>query len=148
MRVIFLDIDGVLNCWETTERWRGFIGIDPKLAQRLAELVRVTSAKVVLSSTWRRDPDWLKTMQANHVVGLIDRTPLLPNRPRGEEIDLWLHEHPEVERYAIIDDDSDMLDEQMSSYFRTSFYEDGLTEEIARMVEQHFNANTGARLTN
>jgi hypothetical protein len=75
-------------------------------------------------------------MHANGVVGLIDRTPSLPNRPRGEEIDLWLHEHSEVERYAIIDDESDMLDEQMPSYFRTSFFEDGLTEEIAGMVEQ------------
>jgi hypothetical protein len=80
MKVIFLDIDGVLNCWATTERWRGYIGIDPKLAQRFAELV--TGAKVVLSSTWRCDPDWLKTMHANGVVGFIDRTPLLPNRRR------------------------------------------------------------------
>jgi hypothetical protein len=32
---------------------------------------------------------------------------------RGEEIKAWLHQHPEVTRYAIVDDDSDMLPEQV-----------------------------------
>ena len=35
---------------------------------------------------------------------------------RGEEIQDWLDNHPEVEDYAILDDDSDMLPEQFAKF--------------------------------
>ena len=62
MKVIFLDIDGVLNCIgsfnRTKTRFNGFVGMDPTLVARFNSLVEKTGARVVLSSTWRLDPKW------------------------------------------------------------------------------------------
>jgi hypothetical protein len=44
---------------------------------------------------------------------------------RGKEIDRWLKDHPEVEQYCIVDDDSDMLEEQMPYFVKTT-YKEGL----------------------
>ena len=43
----------------------------------------------------------------------------------------WLSRHPEVERYAIVDDDSDMLPEQMPFFVRTSAETGGLKKRHA-----------------
>jgi HAD domain in Swiss Army Knife RNA repair proteins len=135
MKVIFLDIDGVLNSCKTVERWRGLVGIDASLARRFAGLQQSTGAITVLSSTWRLSRTWKSTMRKNGVVGIIDRTPDLPGRSRGEEIAAWLAAHPEVEVYAILDDDSDMLPHQ--PHFKTSFSRGGLTEKIAQQAQHH-----------
>ena len=135
MKIIFLDIEGVLNSSKTVERWHGSIGIDAALARRFAGLQRSTGASVVLSSTWRLSRTWKSTMRKNGIVGIIDKTPDLPGRLRGQEIEAWLGDHPEVEVYAILDDDSDMLPHQ--PHFKTSFFRGGLTEKIARAVQHH-----------
>ena len=56
MKVIFLDIDGVLNCSKTHNPRNLPYVIDPKLLKRFERLLERTGAKVVLSSTWRYDP--------------------------------------------------------------------------------------------
>jgi hypothetical protein len=54
---------------------------------------------------------------------------------RGSEIAEWLSRHPEVDRYAIVDDDSDMLPEQVPFFVQTSF-ETGMTDEhAAKLIE-------------
>lgn len=55
MKLIFLDIDGVLN-YEGYERLTrsGTRFVDPILIKRLKKIIDCTGAKVVLSSTWRR----------------------------------------------------------------------------------------------
>jgi hypothetical protein len=55
-------------------------------------------------------------MFANETVGM---TPSV-GRYRGHEIDAWLQEHPDVENYVILDDDSDILDHQMSHHVHTN----------------------------
>ncbi len=62
MRIVFLDIDGVLNRKATRERLDGFIGIDAVLARRLQAILRRAGAQVVLSSTWRLWPDTRKAV--------------------------------------------------------------------------------------
>ncbi len=37
MRVVFLDVDGVLNCRSTEDRFHGFIGIDDELVRNADE---------------------------------------------------------------------------------------------------------------
>ena len=56
MKVIFLDIDGVLNCSKTHNPRKLPYVIDHKLLNRFERLLQRTKAKVVLSSTWRYDP--------------------------------------------------------------------------------------------
>ena len=55
MNFVFLDIDGVLNCATTKHRVQGFVGIDPKKVKLLRQIVDLTSAKIVLSSSWKLD---------------------------------------------------------------------------------------------
>ena len=54
MKVIFLDIDGVLNTPSSESRSGEYIGIDDDKTERLADIVRRTKAKIVLVSTWKR----------------------------------------------------------------------------------------------
>jgi HAD domain in Swiss Army Knife RNA repair proteins len=56
MKVIFLDIDGVLNCKRTSNPRKFPYIVDKRLLLRFRRLLDQTSAKVVLSSTWRYDP--------------------------------------------------------------------------------------------
>src|SRR5690348_10404441 len=56
MKVIFLDIDGVLNSASTPNPRKFPYIVDDRLLARFKELVRRTGATVVLSSTWRVDP--------------------------------------------------------------------------------------------
>lgn len=142
MQVIFLDIDGVLNRLgkaeegRTTTRWRGFIGMETELVNRFNSLVEQLNVNVVLSSTWRLDDDWREEMKANGLTcQFLDKTPHLPGYLRGSEISAWVEGHPEVTKYAIIDDNSDMLPGQ--PFFQTS-YREGLTEEIAQKIINYF----------
>jgi HAD domain in Swiss Army Knife RNA repair proteins len=56
MKVIFLDIDGVLNCHKTPNPRKFPYVIDDGLLARFRQLIERTGASVVLSSTWRYDP--------------------------------------------------------------------------------------------
>jgi HAD domain in Swiss Army Knife RNA repair proteins len=56
MKIIFLDIDGVLNCRKTPNPRKLPYIVDRKLLKRLVRLIERTGAKVVLTSTWRYDP--------------------------------------------------------------------------------------------
>lgn len=136
MKVLFLDIDGVVNCSTSNWQHRGFISIDPYLALLVDRIIQATDCKVVLSSTWRLG-DKTRGEVRSQVVDFIDITPELGTM-RGEEIKLWLNKHPEVTRYAILDDDTDMLPEQTPNFFKTS-WEEGLTEEISKKVIEHLN---------
>ena len=138
MKVIFLDIDGVLNC-ETTPNPRNFPYIvDKRLLRRLHRLVNRTGAKVVLTSSWRVDPAGL--FAARHWgVPFVGTCPDMPNSPRCREVLTWLKQHPKVTRYAVIDDEDDELDEL--PLFQPSA-STGLTPAIANGVENYLNEKT------
>jgi len=110
MKVIFLDIDGVLNCAKTPNPRKFPYIVDRRLLRRFERLVARTKAKIVLSSTWRYDPAGL--FSARHWgIRFIDVIPDMPGKPRRNEILAWLKHHPRVERFAVIDDEDDELDE-------------------------------------
>jgi HAD domain in Swiss Army Knife RNA repair proteins len=118
MKLLFLDIDGVLNCTVTTERWNGLAGIDRRLASMFLQWLSGKDVGVVLSSTWRLYDDTKEHLAA---AGLswIGQTPDL-RAIRGHEIAQFLNETPGVESYAILDDCSDMLPEQLPFLVQTS----------------------------
>jgi hypothetical protein len=130
MNVIFLDIDGVLNCKDTANPRNFPYVIDRKLLKRLLRLLVRTKAKVVLTSTWRYDPAGL--FSAKHWgIPFIDVTPDMPKKPRRDEILAWLRKHPKVKRYVVIDDNDDALDDL--PLFQPSSAT-GLTEDILKGV--------------
>lgn len=55
-KVIFLDIDGVLNCDKTPNPRKFPYVVDKRLLARLKRLLAKTRAQVVLTSSWRLDP--------------------------------------------------------------------------------------------
>ncbi len=110
MKVIFLDIDGVLNSTHTRNP-RGFPYVtDPDLVDRLRDVVAKTGAEVILSSTWRYDPVGILAAKY-YEIPFVDMTPDLPKQSRSREILQWLGEHPLVERFAVVDDEDDDLDD-------------------------------------
>lgn len=109
-RVVFLDCDGVLAtkrcmlyadpCPELLHDAEGIE--DTPLERRcLSELKRVvdeTGAKVVLSTTWRLDPEqrrFLVHALEEFGIVVIGDTPD-SHEGRGYQIAAWLREHPEV----------------------------------------------------
>lgn len=144
MKVLFLDIDGVLNNAQTnfkSELWP----LERYMAFLVGKIQLDTGCEVVLSSSWRHHPEAFEVLE-KRVVKMFDRTPFsgeLKEIPqpymRGYEIEDWLNRHPEVERYAILDDDSDMLESQKPNFFKTD-WQTGLTEEIANAVTIHLNS--------
>lgn len=131
MNVLFLDIDGVLNshrtavglggipwCSDLRTRPERMQLLDPVAVGLLRAACAAADLKIVLSSTWRKDAEWT-SLGAALDLPIIDRTPTMLGI-RGSEIAAWLDEHPEVESYAIVDDDSDMLPEQMHRFVKTN----------------------------
>jgi hypothetical protein len=94
----------------------------------LSEFCNDNDVKICISSTWKHhfgDKEYrLKSEQCGDALKLlgfktgtfVGITPNKPSRIRGEEIKAWLDNHPEVVDYAILDDDSDMLPEQMKKF--------------------------------
>lgn len=127
MKVLFLDVDGVLNCRTTIERHPRyhFLGIDRRLVEPLNDVLRRTGAKVCVSSTWRLT-ETVESMQGIltdagvecEVVGLtpqLDRPSTYGRRlyaKRCTEIERWLDGRDDVEAFAIVDDDQDAGDSE------------------------------------
>lgn len=135
MKVLFLDIDGVANCATTTVRHNKYIGIDPLMAFRIGKIQLDTGCEFVLSSAWRLFPDGRDEVE-KRIAKMYDVTPRDGNGYRGEEVNRWLALHPEVTRYAIIDDASDFYDDQ--PLFQTE-WKTGITEEIAKEITEYLN---------
>jgi hypothetical protein len=143
MKVIFLDIDGVLNHqkhyeWLMTtneptpmQRTYPYTEFNPKSCQLLNEIIKETGAQIVVSSSWRLDGETRLNSLFKHfgLPRIYSTTPCL-NTARGIEIDAWLAAHPEVDKYVILDDDEDMNEHQLPYFIKTNPYEDGLNEEV------------------
>ena len=104
MKVIFLDIDGVLNCKHTPNPRNFPFIVDPVPLNRFNNLLKLSGAQVVLSSNWRYDPAGIFSAKY-YGVPFIDTTPDLPKEPRCNAIPDWLRRHPDVGRFIVIDDE-------------------------------------------
>lgn len=111
MKVIFLDIDGVLNSDEYFDKIEKLniqgiqSEIDVEKIKLLKRALDETGAKVVLSSSWRytRKAQNLKELLANFEI-YTESTPYIHGK-RGLEIKQWLLDNPEVEDFVILDDE-------------------------------------------
>lgn len=185
--IIFLDIDGVLNCqlfyteryahltkydgipfYKTVKKYlrkqvkRGDIrSLDYYKSEiccdrvsMISDLCEATGAIIVISSTWRLNKTVEQLQEIFDYCGgtfkVIGKTPYT-GYERGTEISKWLHENikPETHgchyfdfyRYAIIDDDSDMLLNQRDHFFQTDDYS-GLTPNTCYRIKRYFTHKT------
>ena len=121
MKVIFLDIDGVLNSDEYIDRAKNTQGIerhiDIEKVKLLKKAINETDAKTVLTSSWRNSKDIgpLRELLEKYEI-YFDVTPFI-NWERGLEIKQWLSTHKCVEDYIILDDEIyDSFDQEMLSH--------------------------------
>lgn len=144
MKIIFLDVDGVLNNFASLAE---HIHLLPEKCLLVRRLCKITDAKIVLSSTWRmfmKSPD-CPLLFAFDKAGLprkliVGATDTLKGG-RGKQIDRWLVGQ-NVESYVIIDDDMhDFSPAHIQRMVRTRM-ETGLTENGVEKAASLLNAAT------
>lgn len=119
MKIIFLDIDGVLNsrAYDRKRNWNEQTDIDETRLPLIKEIVDATDARIVLSSTWRQhwdkdtnrcdvDGRYINKTFAKFGLSIYDKTPDLGiHALRRDEIGKWLKETAEeIVSFVIIDD--------------------------------------------
>ncbi|MGL5436849.1 MAG: HAD domain-containing protein [Lachnospiraceae bacterium] len=127
MKIIFLDVDGVLNYIDCENSTEDLYFVEDRCMQLLKQLIERTGAKIVLSSTWRlgwfdiekgiksyEADDFSMLCQEFDKYGLtfMSKTPIITRSYgfRGNEIKEWLvnWRGEVIESFVILDDGSDM----------------------------------------
>lgn len=128
MKILFLDVDGVINSEDyavyryAAKKYDSDEFIDERAVAFLNYIIDKTQAKIVLSSSWRGnfDETYERLKKVGFKYNFFDKTPYLESRHRGSEIQKWIDEyektHKPLESYVILDDDDDMLDEQSEHF--------------------------------
>jgi hypothetical protein len=141
-KVLFLDIDGVLNSEEfyknefkSGNKTSRFDSASVLIAKKIIEEY---SLEIVISSTWRFGAiDMLMhELQKNKLIKYLHNdwfTPVIHPAHRGTEIKYWLDIHPEVTDYIIIDDDDNILEEQKNNFVKTCIQRGLKTEHYNRV---------------
>lgn len=128
-KIIFLDIDGVLNSnfWNEDHQKEISDGkyIDTEKVKLLAELVNKSGASIILHSGWRfwfgedlkplrPEAGYLEMLLENEGMIVAGMTPDLTteeirrtkkfSKVKADEILKWLEGHPETEKWVVLDD--------------------------------------------
>lgn len=152
MKIIFLDIDGVLNSemFKAHSSENSIDGyIDLSRVKLLADIVRVTDAKIVLISSlridWDKNPElcgndgkYINKCFAQYGLSIMDKTPYISFfTARRKEIMSWLSVHQnEVESFVIIDDMKDGWENLSSRVVNTNPDGYGLEEvHVKKAIE-------------
>lgn len=152
MKIIFLDMDGVL-CTNRAHVAQGYQDMpnhgfmDALDREGVGMLNRIHNkyhpVQYVLSSTWRRfhtRTEMIEWLQRYGWTGEFHpdwATPYL-GTIRGEEVKNWLDRHPEVSNYVILDDNSDMREDQKFHFVQTSDT-DGISLRNYVQIEKVFD---------
>lgn len=133
MKIIFTDIDGVLNP-KWNKKWHN------KCINEYNRIIEETGAKCVVSSSWRVNRRDVRLLQNVFIdqgiyVDVIGYTPIL-NAERGLEIKTWLDDY-KVDKFIILDDKMD----DIKPYFFSGLIQPvsyiGLTKELADKAIQY-----------
>lgn len=112
---IFLDIDGVLNretdapaSATASELWTSE-DIDPAAVQLLNALVKLTGARIVISSSWRLHhsvPELISLLSQRGLSGeIVGATSKMSGESRGVEIRTWLRANARPNAAFVVLDD-------------------------------------------
>lgn len=143
MKVIFLDVDGVLNTSETYEKvYNKFkrtgildIYIDEFRLEYLKTIIEKTNAKIVLSASCRNSfvkennkiipisnkGEKIYNLLSSYGIEIYDITPSNYN-PKNREITIkeWLSNNDGIDSFIIIDDEPSMFNELLDRLIQTS----------------------------
>ena len=165
IKVIFLDVDGVLNSQDDLMIYREknnitgsilYDAVEDRALNLLKEIVENTGAKIVISSSWQTEYDdkednpdanlynKLKYRLKDYDMEIYDVTPFIrkTDTHRGDEIRAWLSKNP-VQNFVILDDDSDMREFLHTEHFIKTTYKHGLTEELKNKAITVLNERKG-----
>jgi len=157
MKILFLDVDGVLNSQaffsarnkRTSPSPRN--DIDSDALRRLCETIKRVGCLVVVSSSWRTGEPHRSAVAdalAEHGVAVHGYTGTESYRRglivRGVEVQAWLDENTDGADYVIVDDDSDFLPHQMNRFVHTC-QSVGLTDEKCAEIEDRFRNQEAER---
>lgn len=144
-KVLFLDIDGVINSERTVEASGGYphsfldhdmSRFDPIAVKLIQKLLRDTGSVVVVSSTWRMHYS-CEEIAKGLDIPVLDRTPSF-GRIRGDEVKKWLDLYTDkhnVTKYAIVDDNSDFLEEQKPFFVQTDAFNGLMFQDYDRLFK-------------
>lgn len=152
MRAVFLDFDGGLVNRNSLMKHSGRHSVaDPPCVLALNRFLAATEAVIVVSSVWRMSGldsvryHLRKWGVEGRILGItpdLTRVPqdhtLWVNVERGTEIAEFLKNHPEIERFVIVDDDSDMGELKhrlVQTKFEAGFTESDADRAIALMED-------------
>lgn len=159
MKVLFLDIDGVLNSssWINSNKGRKhgeFNKINPWCVENLNKIIdAIPDLKIVLSSSWRilysleevqailKINGFKSVLYDKTSNGVLSEDELCIESGRGTEIKLWLTEHPECKQFAIVDDEISDMKDLLPYIVQTNFFEAGLepyhAEELIKKLMEN-----------
>lgn len=127
MKIIFLDIDGVVSNARI-----GYFNLDIYVVNFLRWLCQVAEAKIVIISTWRysHKQDFWESIfgEYMHEDWATPITKMSGNR--GHDIRRWLEDHPEVTTYIILDDDRDFNKDQLPHLIQTNSVDGMLAKDM------------------
>ena len=136
VKVIFLDIDDVLNTRPTRERGELFDSVN---VAALNVVLDRTSAMIVVTSTWRLSAtaaEWEEILTSAGIHAcerVLGVTPWIEGISRGAEIAYWLENALcDVAGYMIIDDRDDM--EPCKEHLLRTSPDKGLTHVLANLA--------------
>jgi len=146
VRILFLDIDGVLNRigFHPGESVGLRSWIEPELARRVCGMIEAIGAAVVLTSDWRRGRELQHLREELAAAGvacsLLGTTPVL-GQGRWREIEAWMAEHDVGPESMVIVDDAYDMGPLAPRFVRTSPL-NGLDEDAARSIRQLFGVDS------
>ena len=154
MKVIFLDIDGVLNSEEFLKNNQNEM-IDRNNVSILKKVIDKTEAVIVMSSAWRfwfddnmmpKDgySQCLYDVLCEFDISLFGKTPDFSTEEirtqktfshvKAKEIIAWLSEHGPIDKYVVLDD-LDLKNEEINSHLVRTNVKVGITEnDIKRVI--------------
>jgi hypothetical protein len=140
MKIIFLDIDGVI-CLPSSMKFHLW-GPDPNCVAQVNRIIEVTGAKIVLSSSWKHiEPTYPAAYQRVLNLGIrgeiIDHTPdegsIRGAGDREKEIHRWLIESygslQDAPGFVILDDYP--MENDLKEFSIKTTWVSGLTKELA-----------------